>query len=468
MNRAPLSVPVASRLCPPHLPATSAVLRTAPAVGRPALATARIPKDASRLSRLGRQRSSLVAGLVTALVVFGLVAPSSGAQATPTPYAAGGQISPLVETGLTTPRWFTGTDGQVHLAYELWLTNPLPAPVTVGAVEVFDADAGTTLMRLEGDTLLAAMTLVALPEEPAVLLPPSTVAVVWFDVPLAAEGDLPASIAHRLTVTLPPEMPVADSILSYTGAAVAVDRRPPVILGAPLAGPGWAALGSCCDGPHRRALIPIDGQSYLAQRFAIDFNLLDAENRPGTGDPRLFTSFPTYGESVLAVTDATVVEAVDRYPDLLVGESREEVTPSTAGGNRIILDIGDGRFAIYAHLQAGSVTVRTGDRIERGQRIAGVGSSGTSGGPHLHFQVTDHPSIMVADGLPYVFDAFEVTGQTPPMAEVLPYYDTLEPIPLTTDSTGPRRNALPLGRDVVTFPRASARDEGRLARTDTV
>jgi hypothetical protein len=37
--------------------------------------------------------------------------------------------------------------------------------------------------------------------------------------------------------------------LTYTGAAVEVDRRPPVVLSPPLAGTGWAALGSCCEGP---------------------------------------------------------------------------------------------------------------------------------------------------------------------------------------------------------------------------
>ena len=116
-----------------------------------------------------------------------------------------------------------------------------------------------------------------------------------------------------------------------------------------------------------------------------------------------------------AVTDGTVAVAVDRYPDLRVGEGREEPTPDNAGGNHVVLDIGDGRFATYAHLQAGSVTVKPGDRVTHGQHIANAGSSGTTGGPHLHFQVTDHPSVVVADGMPYVFNAFELTGQTPPL-----------------------------------------------------
>ena len=103
------------------------------------------------------------------------------------------------------------------------------------------------------------------------------------------------------------------------------------------------------------------------------------------------------------------------------------------------------------------MAVHTGDRVERGHQIADVGSSGTTGGPHLHLQVTDRPSVVEADGMPYVFDRFELTGQTPPLAEVLPYYDTLDPIPITTGRTGQRHDQLPLGSDVVTFPVTRAR-----------
>jgi pimeloyl-ACP methyl ester carboxylesterase len=380
--------------------------------------------------------------------------PSAAAGATPIPSASGAQLTPLLNSVLSTPRWFAGSDGQVHLVYELLLTNPLAVPVTVSAVEVRAADAGDALIRLSGESLLAAMSLASTPETPTAVLPPSGTGVVWFDVPLASQGDIPAAIVHQVTIEPLPNVSIPASWLSYTSAATDVDRRPPVVLGAPLTGAGWAALGSCCDGPHRRALQPIDGRWRLAQRFAIDFNQLDAENRQGCGDLVLPISFSTFGQPVFAVADAIVAEAVDRYPDLLVGEAREALTPENAGGNRVVLHLGDGRFAVYAHLQVGSIAVQPGGRIARGQPIANVGSSGTLGGPHLHFQVTAHPSVLVGDGLPYVFDAFELTGQAPPLAEVIPYYDTLEPIPIATERTGQQRNALPLGRDVVSFPAA--------------
>jgi Peptidase family M23 len=271
------------------------------------------------------------------------------------------------------------------------------------------------------------------------------------------DDNIPAAITHRITIDPTPDVPLPPEKLTFAGMATEVERQPAVVLGPPLAGARWAALGGCCDGPHRRALYPIDGRWYLAQRYAIDFNQLDAENRPGTGDPTLPTSFPTFGQPVYAVADGTVAIADDGNPDLRVGEGREEPTPANAGGNRVVIDIGDGRFAVYAHLRQGSISVRPGDHVGRGRQIANVGSSGTTGGPHLHFQVTDRPSVVFADGMPYVFDSFELTGRTPPLAEVLPYYDTLQAIPISTDRAGARRDEMPLGRDVVTFPAAKGR-----------
>ncbi len=390
-----------------------------------------------------------------ALAALALMLPATGlAQATPV--SGQPQLTGLVDAVPSMPRWFTGSDGNVHLVYELWLTNPLPAEVTVTSVDVLDAESSDVLLQLHDQTLLDAMSLAAEPDVATVVLPPSATGVVWLDIPLADPALLPAAVTHRFTLTLPAEFDVPDTLLAYTGKTVPVDQQPPVVLGAPLSGDQWLALGSCCDGPHRRALYPIDGSWRLGQRFAIDFNKLEADNRPGTGDPLAYTSFPTFGQEVLAVADATVVAAVDVYPDLRVGEAREAVTPQNAGGNHIILDLGEGRYAIYAHLEAGSVQVSAGDTVTRGQQIAAAGSSGTTGGPHLHFQVSDRPSVVDSEGLPFVFDSFAITGQTPPLWEVVPYYDTLEPIPVDTSGAGPRTDALPLGSDIVAFPALEA------------
>ena len=163
--------------------------------------------------------------------------------------------------------------------------------MTLNAVEVRNADAGAPLARLSGDSLRAATSLATSPDAPTVQLPPSSVAVVWMEIAIQPKR-IPKAITHRITIDPLPDVSTAAVPLTYTGTVVEVDRRPPIVVGHPLAGARWAALGSCCDGPHRRALYPIDGRWYLAQRFAIDFNQREADNRPGTGDPALPTQLP--------------------------------------------------------------------------------------------------------------------------------------------------------------------------------
>jgi hypothetical protein len=79
-------------------------------------------------------------------------------------------------------------------------------------------------------------------------------------------------------------------------------------------------------------------------------------------------------------------------------------------GQPVVLDIGNGVYALFAHLRRGSVRVRPGDRVALGQQLGECGNSGNSTEPHLHFQLMDHPSVLLAAGLPMRFDRLQVTG----------------------------------------------------------
>lgn len=359
------------------------------------------------------------------------------------------EYTPLVQSVPTPPRWFTGSDGKRHLVHELHLINGFPVPIAVTAVEVLAPDRDASLASLSGDALTASMSLLSKGGEAATTVPPASIGVVWFDVVLGA-APVPERIVHRVTVQVPPGLPVPEQITS-SGAAIAVDTRAPVVLGAPLRGAGWVAVGSCCDGPHRRSIQPINNALYLGQRFAIDFNLLDAQNRIVAGDPKLNASTAGFGQPVIAVADATVAAAVDAIPDQSGDAQDQPITLQTADGNHVILDLGEGRYAFYAHLQRGSVAVRQGEAVRRGQQIGKLGNSGSTTGAHLHFHVMDRPSALVSDGLPYVFDAFELSGRTPPLPEVGDYIERQASIPIDAADAGPRRDALPLGRDVIAF-----------------
>lgn len=399
-------------------------------------------------------------GIAALLLVGGLFATTQvsvtpdlvRAQATPETslVQAGDQYTPVVASVFSTPRWFTGSDGKAHLVYELNVLNAFPVDITLAELAILDGGSETPIASFSGDELAAISSLLSVPGTSTAKLPASTSGMVWLDIPFANEGDLPATLTHRLTVSVPPGLPVPTSISSETAKAT-VDLRPPMVLGAPLAGDQWAAVGSCCDGPHRRSVQPVNGRLFLAQRFAIDFNQLDAENRFSTGDPARNESYPTYGQPVYAVANATVVSAVDHYEDQVPGQT-EGVTLENADGNYVVLDLGAGHFAFYAHLKPGSVLVQTGDTVTRGQQLAEAGNTGSSDGPHLHFHVMDGPSVLASDGLPYVFAEFDVTGRMPPLDEAASYYQAQEPVPLDTTAAGERQDELPLGGDVVAFP----------------
>lgn len=360
------------------------------------------------------------------------------------------RYTPLVQSILTPPRWFAGTDDRVHLVYELLLTNGFPVPVTVTSVEVLDPASESSLVILTGGDLMAATSLMATGTTPTTTVPASGIAVVWLDAVLQNASHVPDTVNHRVTVSVPPDLPVPSSITSV-GAATVVDKRAPIVLGSPLEGPGWLALGSCCDGPHRRALQPVGDGLHLSQRFAIDFNRLDADSRIVVGDESVNENYPTYDQPVFAVADAVVVEAVDRFADQ-VPNSPRPVTLEEADGNHIVLDLGEGRFAFYAHLKPGSVLAEKGQRVRQGEMLARTGNTGSSSGPHLHFHVMDSSSPLKSDGLPYVFAEFEREGHAPPI-EVLMQGDVTTPVPVDTQEAGPEQNVLPLGADVVRFPR---------------
>jgi hypothetical protein len=65
-------------------------------------------------------------------------------------------------------------------------------------------------------------------------------------------------------------------------------------------------------------------------------------------------------------------------------------------------------------------------------------------------------SALVANGLPYVCAAFDLTERFPPLAGAAPYYEVQQPLPITTHEREPRRDSLPLGSDIVTFPEPGA------------
>ncbi|GHH95327.1 M23 family metallopeptidase [Streptomyces capillispiralis] len=191
--------------------------------------------------------------------------------------------------------------------------------------------------------------------------------------------------------------------------------RAPVEVDPPVTG-RWTALNSPAD------RTPSHGLHAYGQTYAID---VLAEPGPGARPgfsllwppARRPAAFPAFGAPLRAVADARVVRADDRQRDhlsrtslpallylmLIEGSVREMSGVRRILGNHVVLDLGDGTHAAYAHLRRGSLTVREGDRVSAGDVIAACGNSGNSTEPHLHFQLMDGPDPDTARGIPFTW-----------------------------------------------------------------
>src|SRR5207248_8353060 len=129
----------------------------------------------------------------------------------------------------------------------------------------------------------------------------------------------------------------------------------PVIVAPPLRGPRWYVGNGCCApiNSHRAAILPINGTPRVPERFAIDFVQLSADLRLFTGTGKELTDYPYFGDKVYSAADGVIVEVKEGLPDNPPGEFPPSPTIQTAGGNHVVVDIGHGRFAFYAHLKLG-------------------------------------------------------------------------------------------------------------------
>jgi murein DD-endopeptidase MepM/ murein hydrolase activator NlpD len=199
-----------------------------------------------------------------------------------------------------------------------------------------------------------------------------------------------------------------------SGADVAVRKDlAPVVVGSPMRGPGWMVMETTSPLTHHfRAQITMNNVTRVPQRYAQDWVLLDpVSGQAAAGNATLARNYYGFGKEIYAVGNGTVVDASDTLPDIETIYSASGATIATAAGNYVILDIGNKKYACYAHMVNGSVRVKTGDTVREGQVLGLMGNSGNSDIPHLHFQVVaDIPLFLGAEGYPHVYRSFNVTG----------------------------------------------------------
>jgi Peptidase family M23 len=415
------------------------------------------------------RRSARVVAVLTAVLLplaGCTTAPQPAQQPAPQPGAPvadnAAVLSPLAVVPLGEVNPVLGADNRVHLAYELLLANQSSSTVQLSSVATLDGD--TAVSTLNG----AALDRVLRPSggENGTAFGPGESGYLFLDATLPPGTSLPHTIQHRFAMTLragplpqdpdaagADQQPAPARSLTFTGVPVQVSDQLAIEVAPPLRGKGWVVGNGCCDAitAHRGATLSINGTVRVAQRFAIDFVQLDLSGRLYGGDPAQNASFPFFGAEVHSVADGTVVGAQDGRPEQVPGALPTGQTVQTADGNFVVVDLGRGRFALYAHMQPGSLRVKVGDPVRTGDVLGLLGNTGNTDGPHLHFHVMDGPSPLTSDGLPFVFTSFTGQGVVTDEAKLVsPFPPTAPVVPVdATRLAGAHAHQLPLNLQVL-------------------
>jgi len=365
--------------------------------------------------------------------------------------------SSIAISTLSQPNPVAGADNRTHLAYEVLVSNPSRLAITLDKVEAID-DAGATLSVLEGEKLTNMIERFG--PQGATIMPGGT-AIVFMDVSFADGAQLPASVSARVTATrqitdndgkpqpLPENYPLIANY-SFVGAPATVEK-PATLIEPPLRGKGWVSVNGCCDAitSHRGAVMSVNGRIRVPERFAIDWIKLDDKNQLFSGEATKLESYAYFGSPVHSVADGVVVNLYDETDEQIPSEDAKGITTENIGGNMLVIEIGDGVYAFYAHLQRGSLKFTLGDRVKAGDVIGLLGNTGNSTAPHLHFHLMDGPSPLNANGLPFILQKFSSPGVVPE-AELDNMFNG-KPVKFDARLAGQHTNQYPLNNQIVDF-----------------
>ncbi len=313
--------------------------------------------------------------------------------------------------GLAIP--FVG-DGGVHVAYQLLLTSYEKEPmriVTYGVKSV-DRSCPDFARQYRGKGLDAIFNGAGNPARTAPqapLLESGRSATLFVFLDLAAGRCVPSAFSNTLDIQ---EGDSTETRQTLHAPDTVVSTRKAQVISPPLRGKNWwTPNGPTNDSIHRRSLIVLAGTVYFPEEYAVDWIRLGSDGAGFSGDPSSNANYFAYRSPIYAVADGTVVSARDGIPENTPVQDQPlkpavPITLDTIAGNNVVEDLGNGVFALYAHLIPGTLKVSTGQTIHRGDLLGELGNSGNSTEPHLHFQLMDAPAALQANGVPFVFDSW--------------------------------------------------------------
>jgi murein DD-endopeptidase MepM/ murein hydrolase activator NlpD len=140
------------------------------------------------------------------------------------------------------------------------------------------------------------------------------------------------------------------------------------------------------------------------QRYAFDFLITDDAGKTRQGDGVHNEDYFAFGKPVLAPADGIVTDVINGVRDNTPGS----MNPYSALGNAVIIEHREHEASVLAHFKQGSIRVRPGDPVKRGQVLGLCGNSGNSSEPHIHYHLQNTPVIQDGTGIRCLFDKVSV------------------------------------------------------------
>jgi hypothetical protein len=160
-------------------------------------------------------------------------------------------------------------------------------------------------------------------------------------------------------------------------------QKTPLVV--PFRGPGIVDQAWLSDNGHTNA----------TEQFAVDLLALSDRFSRSALDVRVNADYDGWSREIIAPGAGVVAVVQDGIPSQPRVDEIDERSFTLADGrrvgygNHVVIDHGNGEFSLLAHLQAGSIAVRTGQRLTQGTVVGALGSSGMSTEPHVHYQLQD-------------------------------------------------------------------------------
>ncbi len=153
---------------------------------------------------------------------------------------------------------------------------------------------------------------------------------------------------------------------------------------------------------HYGASIHKGARTNLSMRYAVDITRVTPWGNDADGFlPTQNDKYAVFNQVVYSPCDGEVFHVEDKWPN----ETPWSGNPPYNVGNHVVITSND--FGVLmGHLQKGSILVKTGDWVKKGQPIAQSGNSGWTSQPHLHIQAMRKStgSFWGWEGMPILFD----------------------------------------------------------------